>query len=82
MNPSEIDPYINRGIAQESLGLWSEAKMDYMFVISLDSKNFSALYNLANVEGSTSHWDKARDLFSQKLLYIIQDLPWLGQVWR
>ena len=63
LNPSEIDPYINRGIAEEALSLWSEAKKDYMFVISLDSKNFSALYNLANVEGSTSHWDKARELF-------------------
>ena len=43
LNPSEIDPYINRGIAEEALGLWSKAKEDYMFVISKDSKNFSAL---------------------------------------
>ena len=70
LNPSEIDPYINRGIAEEALGLWSQAKKDYMFVISLDSENFSALYNLANVEGSTSHWDKARDLFSKAALYL------------
>ena len=69
LNPSEIDPYINRGIAEEALGLWSQAKKDYMFVISQDSKNFSALYNLANVEGSTSHWEKARDLFSKAALY-------------
>jgi len=69
LNPSEIDPYINRGIAEEALGLWSKAKKDYMFVISQDSKNFSALYNLANVEGSTSQWKKARDLFSEAALY-------------
>ncbi len=69
LDSSEIDPYINRGIAEEALGLWSQAKKDYMFVISQDSKNFSALYNLANVEGSTSHWDKARDLFSKAALY-------------
>lgn len=69
LNPSEIDPYINRGIAEEALGLWSEAKKDYMFVISKDSKNFSALYNLANVEGSSSQWEKARDLFSEAALY-------------
>ena len=25
LNPSEIDPYINRGIAEEALGLWSQA---------------------------------------------------------
>ena len=69
LNPNEIDPYINRGIAEESLGLWSQAKNDYMFVISKDSENISALYNLANVEGSTSQWKKARDLFSQAALY-------------
>ena len=50
LNPSEIDPYINRGIAEEALSLWSQAKKDYIFVISQDSENFSALYNLANVE--------------------------------
>ena len=69
LNPSEIDPYINRGIAEEALSLWSEAKKDYIFVISQDSKNFSALYNLANVEGSTSQWEKARDFFSKAALY-------------
>jgi len=69
LNPNEIDPYINRGIAEEALGLWSQAKQDYMFVISHDDKNFSALYNLANVEGSTSQWGKARDLFSKAALY-------------
>ena len=69
LNPSEIDPYINRGIAEETLGLWSEAEKDYMFVISKDSENFSALYNLANVKGSTSQWEKARDLFAKATLY-------------
>ena len=28
LNPSEIDPYINRGIAEEALGLWPQAKKD------------------------------------------------------
>ena len=69
LNPAETDPYINRGIAEEALGLWSKAKKDYMFVISKDSKNFSALYNLANVEGSLSQWEKARDLFSKAAIY-------------
>ena len=69
LNPNEIDPYINRGIAEEALGLWSQAKKDYMFVISKDSKNYSALYNLANVEGSKLQWEKARDLFSKAALY-------------
>ena len=69
LNPREIDPYINRGISEEALGLWSQAKKDYMFVISQDSKNFSALYNLANVEGSTAQWEKARDLFAKAAFY-------------
>jgi len=69
LKPSEIDPYINRGIAEEAMGQWSQARTDYMFVISQDSKNFSALYNLANVDGSTSQWLKARDLFSKAALY-------------
>ena len=69
LNPGEIDPYINRGIAEEALGLWSQAEKDYLFVISQDGRNFSALYNLANVEGSTSQWEKARELFSKAALY-------------
>ena len=63
LNPSELDPYINRGIANESLGLWLKAKEDYLYVISQDKENFSALYNLANVEGSLNNWEKARSLF-------------------
>ena len=69
LNPNAVDPYINRGIAEEALGLWSLAKKDYMFVISKDSENFSALYNLANVEGSLSNWEIARDLFSKAAKY-------------
>ncbi len=65
LNPNEVDPYINRGIAEESLKLWLKAKKDYLFVISKDSKNFSALYNYANVEGSLSNWQTARDLFAK-----------------
>ena len=63
LNPSELDPYINRGIANESLGLWLQAKKDYSYVISKDKENFSALYNLANVEGSLDNWEDARSLF-------------------
>ena len=69
LNPSELDPYINRGIANESLGLWLQAKEDYLYVISKDKENFSALYNLANVEGSLNDWEKARSLFNQAAQY-------------
>jgi len=69
LNPSELDPYINRGIANESLGLWLQAKEDYLYVISKDKENFSALYNLANVEGSLNNWEKAKSLFNQAAQY-------------
>ena len=42
LNPNELDPYINRGIAEEALGLWKDARNDYSFVISQDKNNFSA----------------------------------------
>jgi len=69
LNPNELDPYINRGIAHESLGLWLQAKEDYLYVISQDQENFSALYNLANVEGSLNDWEKARSLYYQAAQY-------------
>ena len=69
LNPNEVDPYINRGIAEEAVGLWLLAKKDYMFVISKDNENFSALYNFANVEGSLANWEEARDLFSKAAKY-------------
>ena len=63
LDGDQLDPYINRGIAEESLGLWLEAKEDYSFVISRDKDNFSAMYNLANVEGSLKNWENARKLY-------------------
>ena len=61
---NQLDPYINRGIAKESLGLWLDAKEDYLYVISQDNDNYSAMYNLANVEGSLNNWGNARKLFN------------------
>ena len=63
LDDNELDPYINRGIAKESLGLWLDAKDDYSLVISRDKDNFSAMYNLANVEGSLNNWENARELY-------------------
>ena len=37
IDPEEVDPYINRGIAEESLGMWLKAKKDYLYVISKDN---------------------------------------------
>ena len=65
LDPGEVDPYINRGIAEESLGLWLQAKNDYLYVISKDKDNFSALYNFANVEGAGGNGQSGRTVFSK-----------------
>ena len=43
LDPIEVDPYINRGIAEEALGLWLLAKKDYAFVIAKDSDKFFSI---------------------------------------
>ncbi len=63
--PYEIDPHLNRGIAEESLQKWEEAKEDYQWVLEREPDNSSALYNLANVMGSEGNWTKAKLLFNQ-----------------
>ena len=45
--------------------MWLQAKNDYLYVISKENDNFSALYNFANVEGSLADWESARNLFSK-----------------
>tara|TARA_B100000073_G_scaffold346257_1_gene357227 strand:- start:1716 stop:2438 length:723 start_codon:yes stop_codon:yes gene_type:complete len=65
LSPDELDPYINKGIAKEAQSLWADAKEQYEYVLRRDEENSSALYNLANVEGSLSNWKIARDLFQK-----------------
>ncbi len=63
--PLEIDPHLNRGIAQEALKQWNKAKEDYEWVLQKEPENFSALYNLANVMGSEENWHQAKLLFDK-----------------
>ncbi len=63
--PFEIDPHINRGIAEESLQKWNDAQEDYQWVLKREPENYSALYNLANVMGSTGNWVEAKSLFNK-----------------
>ncbi|WP_320676017.1 tetratricopeptide repeat protein [Prochlorococcus sp. MIT 1300] len=65
LDPLEIDPYLNRGIAEELLHLWDDAASDYLFILGQDPENSSALYNLANVLGSQGDWEKAQDLYKR-----------------
>ena len=79
LDPDEVDPYINRGIAEESLGLWLKAKKIILYVISKENDNFSALYNYGNVEGSLSHC-KVQEIYFSKLQNQILVLLWQDQV--
>ena len=63
--PAELDPHLNRGIAEEALQNWQEAADDYNWVLDRDSANSSALYNLGNVLGSQGDWSQAESLFSK-----------------
>ena len=63
--PFEIDPHLNRGIAEETLQQWKEAKEDYQWVLKREPDNASALYNLANVKGSEGNWIEAKSLFNE-----------------
>ena len=65
ISPDDSDPYLNRGIAEEALKLWGDASNDYKYVLRKNPKDVSALYNLANVMGSTDNWIEAKRLFSQ-----------------
>ena len=65
ISPEDLDPYLNRGIAEEALQRWEDASNDYKYVLERDTKNVSALYNLGNVMGSMGNWIEAKRLFSQ-----------------
>ncbi len=65
ISPEDLDPYLNRGIAEEALQLWEDASNDYNFVLHRNPKDVSALYNLGNVMGSMDNWIEAKRLFSQ-----------------
>ncbi len=65
ISPEELDPYLNRGIAEESLKLWDEAINDYTYILKKNPNDVSALYNLGNVMGSIDNWMDAKILFSQ-----------------
>tara|TARA_B100000579_G_scaffold247350_1_gene203245 strand:- start:177 stop:839 length:663 start_codon:yes stop_codon:yes gene_type:complete len=65
ISPEDLDPYINRGIAEEALQLWEAASDDYKYVLKNNPNDVSALYNLANVMGSMDNWVEAKRLFSQ-----------------
>tara|TARA_Y100001968_G_scaffold272941_1_gene265451 strand:+ start:1812 stop:2606 length:795 start_codon:yes stop_codon:yes gene_type:complete len=65
ISPTDLDPYLNRGIAEESLKLWEDAYNDYSYVLKKKPDDFSALYNLGNVMGSMGNWTEAKRLFAK-----------------
>ena len=67
--PLEIDPHVNRGIAEEALEQWNEAKSDYKWVLEREPDNSAALYNLGNILGSVqSDWKQAKLFFNKASL--------------
>ncbi len=66
--PLEIDPHLNRGIAEEFLKEWDLAIADYQWVLERDPSNFYAFYNLANVMGSQNDWVQSKSYFNKALI--------------
>ena len=69
ISPDELDPYLNRGIAEEAMQLWEAAARDYNWVLKKNPHDVSALYNLGNVMGSMGNWIQAKRLFSKAASY-------------
>ncbi|KGG14612.1 MULTISPECIES: tetratricopeptide repeat protein [unclassified Prochlorococcus] len=67
--PLEIDPHLNRGIAEEALEEWDAAIDDYLWVLEKEPDNPSALYNLGNVMGAAhGDWLQSKTLFHKASL--------------
>ncbi|MFN9623804.1 MAG: tetratricopeptide repeat protein [Cyanobacteriota bacterium] len=63
IEPDALDPHLNRGTAEEALGLWQAAAADYLWILERDPGESAALYNLGNVRGSLDDWETARACF-------------------
>ncbi len=66
--PLEIDPHLNRGIAEEYLGQWDLATLDYQWILEREPDNSSALYNLGNVMAAQQDWLQSKAFFKQALI--------------
>ena len=64
----ELDPYLNRGMAEEALSQWTEAKKDYDLILQRDPENSSALFNLGNLNVVQGNWLEAEALFTKASL--------------
>jgi tetratricopeptide (TPR) repeat protein len=68
LDPTSVDPHLNRGTAEELLARWEAAEADYRWILDqIDGESddkASALYNLGNVQGSRDDWAAARSSFA------------------
>jgi len=69
LDPTNPDPHLNRGTAEEALQQWEAAEADYRWILERDAAagrppDASALYNLGNVQGSRGDWSAARSSFA------------------
>jgi tetratricopeptide (TPR) repeat protein len=78
LEPSNPEPHLNRGIAEEALQRWDAAETDYRWILESPASpatsdkpasqfdlelRSAALYNLGNVQGSQGDWLAARNSF-------------------
>lgn len=68
LTPFEIDPHLNRGIAEEALKNWEQAENDYSWILQSDPDNSFALFNLANLKGAQGDWLSAERFYQKASL--------------
>ena len=59
LSPNVTDPYLNRGIAWEALGMWQKAIADYDLVLELDPNDAEAYNNRGNAKSGLGDWQGA-----------------------
>jgi len=62
-NPKNLDAYLDRGAIYSQKKLWVQAENDYKTILQLDSNNFIAKFNLAEIKFQQKEYADARPGF-------------------
>jgi|694.fasta_scaffold02357_9 tetratricopeptide (TPR) repeat protein len=67
-SPNKARPYLNRGVAQWSLGNWKDAMSDYSQAIKLNPNYFAAAYwNLGIAQSKFNQWPESISNFTKAI---------------
>ena len=64
----EVDFHLDRGIAEEAFHQWADAEIDFNWILTHNSENASALYNLGAIKLAQEDWMQALIFFNKAAL--------------